>query len=385
MTPTPLLVPLSLFGGLHNIISTMLQPLYWAVSGLLVLFHKLWTPAFGSSSGWTWALSIISLTVFIRILLIPLFVRQINSSRQMQMMQPKIKALQEKHGADRQKLSEETMKLYREEGVNPAASCLPLLLQSPIFISLYRVLEGASHSPTTARGHWFKVHPELVQSLHNSRIFGASLADRFLPMHHGFGATQVLAMCLIIGMSFVLYLTQLQLLRKNMPPEALTGPMAQQQKTMLYVMPIMYLFMGINIPIGVLIYWLTTNVWTMGQQYIIIHNNPAPNTPAYVDWQERMRRRGKDPEALEAARVSKRRRTTTTTTAPATVVDDDGTERAVVARQGVVRSTSRPAKGATAAGSSRAGAAGSNGQQGGRQVVNRQQPNRQTRQARKKK
>lgn len=365
----PFLVPMSIWTTLRDMLSAIMQPLYWAVSGLIVLFHKLWAPVFGTDSGWTWTMAIISLTIFIRILLIPLFVRQINAARSIQMIQPKVKALQEKHGSDRQKLGEETMKLYREEGVNPAASCLPLLLQSPIFLALFRVLEGASApNGPIPRGHFFKIHPELVASLRNADLFGAKLAGRFMPMSGGFGATQILAMVLIIAMSVVLFITQLQLLKKNMDPATLTGPMAQQQKMMLYVFPFIYLFTGISIPIGVLIYWLTTNLWTMGQQWIIIRNNPAPNTPAYIEWQERMRAKGKDPEAIEATRNGKRRRTTVVSTPSATVVDEDGTERPTVARQSVTRQTVRkPA---------------SNGE--GKQVIQRQQPQRQSRSNRKK-
>ena len=372
MTLTPLLLPLfaffSLWTSLRDVLSAMMQPLYWAVSGLVVLFHSVWTPVFGSGSGWTWTLAIVSLTVVIRILLIPLFVRQINSARSMQLIQPKLKALQEKHGADRERLAQEQMKLYREEGVNPAASCLPLLLQAPIFLALFRVLEGAANQPhAIPRGTFFKHHPELVASLRDSSIFNAQLAGRFFPIAHGFGATQVLAMVLIVAMSAVLFVTQLQLLKKNMPPESLTGPMAQQQKMMLYLFPVIYLFTGISIPIGVLIYWLTTNVWTMGQQWIIIHNNPSPNTPAYVEWEERMRAKGKDPHAIEAQRSQKRKRRVVSDTPAAQVVEEDGSTRHVVARQNVSRQTVRRPD-----------------EDGGKQVISRQQPQRQPRSARKK-
>lgn len=368
---TPLLVPLfaffSLWTSIRDVLSAMMQPLYWAVSGLVVLFHSVWSPVFGADSGWTWTLAIVSLTVVIRILLIPLFVRQINSARSMQLIQPKLKALQEKHGSDRERLAQEQMKLYREEGVNPAASCLPLLLQAPIFLALFRVLEGAAAQPNPIpRGTFFKAHPELMASLSHSSIFNAQLAGRFFPISNGFGATQVLSMVLIVAMSLVLFVTQLQLLKKNMPPESLTGPMAQQQKMMLYLFPFIYLFTGISIPIGVLIYWLTTNVWTMGQQWIIIRNNPSPNTPAYIEWEERMRARGKDPHAIEAERSQKRKRRVVTETPAAEVVEEDGTTRHVVARQSVQRQTVRKDDAE------------------GKQVISRQQPQRQNRASRKK-
>ena len=351
--------------------SAIMQPIYWAVSGLIVLAHKIWSPLFGADTGLTWVLSIVSLVVVIRTLLIPLFVQQINTSRNMQLVQPKLKALHDKYGADRERLGQETMKLYREEGVNPAASCLPVLLQMPIFLALFRVLEGASRDPIIPRGAFFKNNPDLVRSLHDAEFLGARLAGRFLPLDN-FGATQIMAMVLIVGMTAVLFVQQRELMQRNMPPEALTGPMAQQQKMMLYLFPFMYLFTGLAIPIGVLVYWMTTNLWTLAQQYILIRNNPTPGTPAHLDWQERMRAKGKDPDAIEAERRAKRMRKPAAAAAAsaagqAATTEGGSTEARVVARQGVSRQTVRKST------------------DGGKQVVQRQQPSRQPRQARKKK
>lgn len=310
---TALLVPLAFW----DFLNTIMSPLYAAVSGMLVAAHAVWAPVFGSGSGVTWVMSIVSLTVVIRTLLIPLFVKQINSARNMQLIQPKIKALQDKYGADREKLGQETMKLYKEEGVNPAASCLPLLLQMPIFIALYNVLNGVARDGQ-AVGYFFEQNPDLAKSLQASDVFGAKLAGMFFPVSP-FGATQITALVLMVGMTGVLFMTQLQLMSKNMPPEALTGPFAQQQKMMLYIFPVMYLFMGVSIPVGVLVYWLTSNVWTLGQQYLLIHNNPTPNTPAYIEWEERMIRKGKDPKMIQAERIAKRQKRPMTLPGPAVV------------------------------------------------------------------
>ncbi|TRY16964.1 membrane protein insertase YidC [Tessaracoccus rhinocerotis] len=301
-----LLIPLSIWDSIYGAMSTMIQPIYWAVSGLLVLFHWLWSQILDPDSGATWVLSIVTLTVFIRTLLIPLFVKQINSARNMQLVQPKVQALQKKYGSDRQRLGEETMKLYKEEGISPMASCLPLLLQMPIFLSLFRVLQGVADN--TIRGQFFKDNPDVVESLQNATLFGAGLSDRIFPLTP-FGSTQILGVFLVILMVASLFFTQLQLMRKNMPPEALNGPMAQQQKMMLYLFPVIYAVSSAVIPIGVLIYWLTSNIWTMGQQGILIRNNPAPNTPAFIDWEERMKAKGKDPAAILEERAAKRRRT----------------------------------------------------------------------------
>ncbi|MFV0452402.1 MAG: membrane protein insertase YidC [Propioniciclava sp.] len=310
-----------------------MQPIYWAISGLLVGFHWLYSQLMDPTSGVVWVLSIVSLTVVIRSLMIPLFVRQINSSRKMQLVAPKTKALQEKYGHDRERYGQEVMKLYQEEGVNPAASCLPLILQMPIFIGLFTVLNGASRG--NAVGQFFQDDPSLVSSLQNATIFGAKISGTFLPIN-GWGATQWVALVLILAMTATLFITQLQLMRKNMPPEALEGPMAQQQKMMIYIFPVMYLFMGVNIPIGVMLYWLASNVWTLAQQYILIHNNPTPNTPAFIDWEERMRAKGKDPDEIIRQRQAKMRGGRKPTGSAAS----DPTK---VARQGKAAPTSRPA------------------------------------------
>jgi YidC/Oxa1 family membrane protein insertase len=296
-----LLIPLGIFDPIVHLGSTIIQPLYWVVSGILVLFHTLWAPVFGPDSGWTWALSIVSLTVLIRIALIPLFVKQIKSSRAMQLLQPKVRELQKKYGHDREKLGAETMKLYKENNANPLASCLPLLLQSPIFIALFRVLDGAARN--IPRGHWLKIHPELLTSLNGATIFGARISDTFMKVGftHGINSVHIVTLVLIIAMTATLFVTQLQLMRKNMPSEALTGPFAQQQKIMLYLFPLIFAVGGINFPVGVLIYWFTSNLWTMGQQFYVIRRNPAPGTPAYEAWEARRRAHHKNLELATAA------------------------------------------------------------------------------------
>lgn len=379
MNLSPLLTLLDIWADLGNAMNAMMQPIYWVISGIVVGFHWLFSQFLNPDAGLTWLLSIISLTVLVRVAMIPLFVRQINSSRKMQLLQPKMKALQDKYGTDRERLGQEQMRLYKDEGVNPLASCMPLVLQMPIFIGLFNVLNGVSNG--AAVGEFFVRDPSLVTSLKNASIFGASLAGKFMPMDNGFGPNQVLAGLLVIGLVVTLFFTQLHMMRKNMPPEALTGPMAQQQKTMLYVMPLSYLFFGISIPIGVMTYWFASNLWTLGQQYILIHNSPSPNTPAYLDWQDRMKAKGKDPEAVLRKRLGMDRR-------PKATVSDDPTK---VARQGTSRpTTSRPAKPSEPDGptSFRQPPGAKNppvsGEASDRTKIQRQQPTKKPRAARKK-
>ena len=295
----PLLIPMAWYDPFVTIGSAIMTPLYWVVSGILVLAHGLFAPVFGSASGWTWALSIVALTVLIRTALIPLFVKQIKSSRSMQLLQPKVRELQKKYGHDRERLGRETMKLYKDNNANPLSSCLPLLLQMPIFLALFRVLDGVARTNDAGepyiRGYWLKQNPDLVESLNQATIFGARISDTFLkvPFTSGISSVHVVTVVLILAMTVTLFITQLQLMRKNMPPEALTGPFAQQQKIMLYAFPLIFAVGGINFPVGVLIYWFTSNLWTMAQQFYVIRRNPAPGTPAFDAWEARRRAKGK--------------------------------------------------------------------------------------------
>jgi len=272
--------------------NTILRPLEYCVAWIMVAFHTMLS-AIGlpETSGWTWALSIVGLVIVIRVLLIPLFVKQIKASRGMQLIQPEMKKIQAKYKGktdpeSRQKMTQETMALYKETGTNPFASCLPILLQSPIFFALFRVLNGIPKDQTIGA-----LDDRLVRQAHGATLFGAPLSDTF--MHANTGSTRILTVILIILMSATTFTTQRQLMMKNMPASALDNPFAQQQKVLLYVLPLIFAVSGINFPIGVLLYWLTTNLWSMGQQFYVIRRMPAPGSPAEKALEERRARRGK--------------------------------------------------------------------------------------------
>ncbi len=264
------------------------------VSWILVQFHGLLTNVFGMNpaGGWTWAFSIVGLVIVIRIALIPLFVKQIKSQRNLQLIQPQMKEIQKKYAGDKDKQSQEMMKLYKETGTNPLASCLPILLQAPIFFALFGVLQSIAmynaDDPTyEAQGvfAWEQYAPLLPQA-HDAEIFGVPLYATFMdadatpnPM-----ATRILALIMIALMTATTFITQRQLIVKNSAPD---NPMVRQQKILLYVFPVIFAVSGINFPIGVLIYWFTTNLWSMGQQFWVIRNNPQPGTPAFEAKAER--------------------------------------------------------------------------------------------------
>ena len=206
----------------------------------------------------------------------------------------------------RQKMTQETMALYKETGTNPFASCLPILLQAPIFFALFRVLNGLEGIASGKNDEIGPMTRELAASAESSTLFGAQLSDTFLGANSL--STQILTIVLIILMSASTFTTQRQLMMKNMPASALDNPFAQQQKLLLYVLPIIFAVSGVNFPIGVLIYWLTTNVWSMCQQFYVIRRMPAPGSPAEKALQERRKKRGKalpDDEAASANGVVK--------------------------------------------------------------------------------
>ncbi|MGH3470858.1 MAG: membrane protein insertase YidC [Nocardioidaceae bacterium] len=257
----------------------ILVPLYYVTSGILIVFHNLFHGLLSMPEGISWALSIICLTLVIRAALIPLFVKQIKNSRNMQLLQPQVKELQKKYGHDREKLTQETMKLYKETGTNPLASCFPLLLQMPIFLALFRTLNDAARNNQPV-GFFTQGQ---VQSLSNAVIFNVvKIADSFTHVTHDpQWATKVVTACMVVLMTATTFTTQRQLMRKNMPATAMTGQYAQQQKILLYVLPLVFAVGGIAFPVGVLLYWTTSNLWTMGQQFYVIRNNPTPGTPAF--------------------------------------------------------------------------------------------------------
>ena len=260
----------------------IMNPLYYAISFVLMGWHSVWDAlGLDPAGGPAWALSIIGLTLIIRAALIPLFVKQIKSSRNMQLIQPKVKELQKKYGHDREKLAAETMSLYRESGTNPFASCLPILLQMPIFFALFGVLNNAARERPKG-----VLTLEEARQFGNSELFGVPLSGTLFGAGGDVGVI-VLAALLVVAMTATTFLTQRQLMSKNMPPDALTGPYAQQQKFLLYILPVVFAVGGIAFPIGVLLYWTTSNLWTMGQQFYVIRRNPAPGTPAFAAKQQR--------------------------------------------------------------------------------------------------
>lgn len=289
---------------------TILRPIMWVVSYIMYAAHWVFD-AIGVGTGpvGAWVLAIVVLTIVMRVLLIPLFVKQIKATRGMQLLQPEMQAIQKKYkdrkdAASREAMSRETMDLYKKHGTNPFASCLPMLLQSPIFFALFRLLNNMpsiaagpggpvldqSGVPIPGRygiGSIGAITQDVAQSIMDSDLFGARLSQVF--MHDGtpWWTARTVILILILAMSVTTFTTQRQLTRKNMPASAMQGPGASMQKIMLYVLPLIFLVSGMNFPVGVLIYWTVTNLWSMGQQYYTIRRNPTPGSEAEKLYKER--------------------------------------------------------------------------------------------------
>ena len=254
--------------------------LYRAVAWLLVQLHAGLSFIFPADSGWAWGGAIILLTVLMRVVLFPLFVKQIHSSRKMQALQPQVAALRKKYKNDRQRLNQEMMKLYQENGANPIAGCLPLLVQMPIFFGLFGVLRGLSdaHPGTTSHG----ISAKLVASAQKANIFGAHIGDTFRnAWGHGITSALIITGLAVIISSTTTFFT-VRSSMKRQPAMEEGNPMASAQKMMVFVAPLFGLF-GISFPLGVLIYWVTTNSWTLGQQHYIFKRYPTPDGTGQQD------------------------------------------------------------------------------------------------------
>jgi YidC/Oxa1 family membrane protein insertase len=230
-----------------------------ALYHVLTFYQGLTESLLGSQSYW---FSIVLLTVSVRILLIPLTVKQVKSTRVMQELAPEIKKLQAKHKNDKTKLNEEMMALYKERGFNPMAGCWPLLAQMPFFFALYQVI----YRPQ------IEGQPNI---LWGKTFFGIPLQQHWLALvgwDKIFSAAGITILILTTTMSLTTYISQRQLMSKQ------TAQVNPQQQTIMKIMPLMFFVFAVNVPLAVIIYWVTTNFWSVGQQYMLLKTHPMPAT-----------------------------------------------------------------------------------------------------------
>jgi YidC/Oxa1 family membrane protein insertase len=297
--------------ALIALIATPVATVLKAIHSFLSLFLQ-------PSSGPAWGLSIVLLTVCVRLVLFPLFVKQIKSQRRMQELAPKIKELQAKHKGDRETMNVELMKLYKDNNANPISGCLPLILQLPVFFALFSVIR--EFKPGASAKYGLSASDLLEGG--KAKIFGAPISAAFnspsslLHQLGGSGTTgKAVALIMIVLMGATTFWTQRQMMARA--GAAVDKQQQQIQKFMLYVLPLSFAVFGINFPVGVLLYWLTTNLWSMGQQAWVIKRMPpvvVGATPALSTKPAEGRRGlfgGRAPKAIDAAGD-----TTDTTEAP---------------------------------------------------------------------
>lgn len=253
------------------------------IAQAIVKLHDLTGPVFGDDSGIAWGLAIVLLTVCVRLLMYPLFVKQIKTQRAMTALQPKIKELQAKHKGDKETLNTEMMKLYKEHNANPFAGCLPVLLQMPIFIALFQVLNQLAPKLKGEVYEYpakFGLSEAQNMSFMKAKVFGAPIGAGFqspgrllTELGGSSGAVKLVAITLIVAMALTTFFTSKQMMGKNPNADA---SQATQQKILLYVMPVLLGVFGFQVAIGVLIYWTTTNLFSMAQQAVVMKRLGPP-------------------------------------------------------------------------------------------------------------
>jgi YidC/Oxa1 family membrane protein insertase len=254
----------------------LLDFLYTAISWVMLRWHDLFV-AIGlpKDGGLSWALSIMFLVITLRVLMFRFFVKQVKTQRAMQELQPKIQALRQKYKDDRQTLSREIMALQQEAGVNMLAGCLPILLQAPVFISLFHVLKYIRPGNTPL----YSWTAEQMTSAGNAKLFGAPIPASFnaparvAELGGNLTATRIVTIVLVIFMVSATYLTQRMIMNRS--TTQMDAQQAMIQKLMLYGMPASLAVSGFFFPIGILVYWFTNNIWTLGQQFYILRRMPV--------------------------------------------------------------------------------------------------------------
>nr|WP_277605291.1 membrane protein insertase YidC [Glycomyces sp. L485] len=263
---------------------------YIGVSWLLLRWHDLWSSVFNGAhalaTDWAWVLAIVGVVITIRVILFPLFVKQIRSQRAMQKLAPEIKALQERYKGDRETLQREMMELYRKEKANPLMGCLPILLQMPVFLGLFWVLRRPDpHQTLNTTLYGWTGYNDGPGSDWNSYVDASLLGA---PFWSTFGTpasdlaevgasevtVKIVAGILVAAMILTTYLTTRQMILKTGWSEDANQRMIQ--KVMLYGIPVIMIFSGAIFPIGVVIYWTINNLFSLGQQQYVLHKYPPP-------------------------------------------------------------------------------------------------------------
>jgi YidC/Oxa1 family membrane protein insertase len=256
---------------------SVLNPLYEAVAWVIMRIYGVVGGLAGPGSGLAWVLTIAVLVVLMRLILLPLFIKQMHATRKMAQLAPELAALRKKFKNDRQALNEETMKLYRQHGVNPLSGCLPLVAQLPLFFALFAVLRAISDWHPGLKTS-YGLTRSVITSAQHAKIFGASIADKVLftgSLHVPLVPNKVVILCAVAVSVATTFLTVRQSTKRGMNPQLTPdNPMAASQKYMTYIVPL-FALTGLYWQFGLVMYWMMTNLWTLGQQYVLFKRFPS--------------------------------------------------------------------------------------------------------------
>jgi YidC/Oxa1 family membrane protein insertase len=266
---------------------SILNPLFEAVAWVMMQIHAGLSHFFGASSGVTWGLSIVLLVVLMRLIMVPLFIKQRNSMLKMQSHMPQLAELRKKYKNDKQRLNEETMKFYKENGINPLGGCLPLLAQLPVFWSLFNVLKAIADWTPPAPGHApaqpaYGLTIQVVESARDAKVFGVPLYDTFLRPSVGEGwGPRLIILAFVLVSAGTTFMTMKQSQKRGMlnqtppdPDQPGAAAAAAMSKNMMYIAPF-FALSGLYWQFGLVIYWVTTNIWTLGQQHFLFRRLPV--------------------------------------------------------------------------------------------------------------
>ncbi|MFD2675074.1 membrane protein insertase YidC [Gulosibacter bifidus] len=277
-----------------NFFDIILWPLRWVIEVVLVSGHAFVTSlGMPFNSGWSWVLAILVLVLIVRSAMIPLMLKQIRSMRGMMEMQPEMQKIRDKYKGKRdqfsqQAMQQEMMALYKRHGSSPLSGCWPMLIQMPIFFALFQVLQAANQN----RAGVGMMSLDLAKSFSESTIFGAPMSA-VLSHANGNSTIITVAVVLIVLMVGTQFFTQFQITAQNVSQAAKESPMYRQQRIMMYLFPLLMVVSGVMFPIGLMVYWALTNLWTTGQQWWTIRNMPTPGSDAAKKREERLRAAGK--------------------------------------------------------------------------------------------
>ena len=276
--------------GFLGSIYKLLYPLEWLMTQVMVFFQKFFVMlGMQDGSGFAWVLSIVFLTITVRVIILPFFVKQMASMGRMQAIQPQLKKIQNKYkgkndSASREAMSREMQKLYKDNNANPMGSCVPGLIQGHVFMALFYILTAISRIADGSRDALGGFTQTVAQHIMDTELFGTKISHNFT---NATGSGKIVIGLFVAYMCITMFLSQYYSLRRNMPKESFGTSQYNTQRMMAFIFPVMYIFSGIAFPFAVLIYWATNNTWTLIQMIFQIENFPTPGSAAYETKQKR--------------------------------------------------------------------------------------------------